>query len=137
MRPLPRLPDSERIDERAIFVALDELRDNQPMNLATGAVHAAAFCAPTGAIRLVREDVGRHNSFDKLIGAMLRQGARWDGGFGLLTSRCSYELVEKAVLSGCQTLVTISAPTTLAVRRAKDANLRLYVLARSDSLLLA
>lgn len=137
MRPLPRLPDTERIDERAIFNALEELRGNQPMNLATGAVHAAAFCAPAGAIRLVREDVGRHNSFDKLIGAMLRQGARWDGGFGLLTSRCSYELVEKAVLSGCPTLVTISAPTTLAVRRASEANLRLYVLARSDSLLLA
>ncbi|MEW6628972.1 MAG: formate dehydrogenase accessory sulfurtransferase FdhD [Pseudomonadota bacterium] len=137
MRPLPRLPDPSPTDEGAIFDALSALSDHQPLNRATGGVHAAALCAPDGSIRLVREDVGRHNGFDKLVGAMLRQGLGWDGGFGLLSSRCSYELVEKAVLSACPTLVTISAPTTLALRRAAEANLRLYVLARTDSLLRA
>ena len=137
MRPLPRLPDTATIAEGAIFAALAALNDHQPLNQATGGVHAAALCAPTGQIRLVREDVGRHNAFDKLVGAMLRQGLAWEGGFALLSSRCSYELVEKAVLSGCPTLVTISAPTTLALRRAREANLRLYVLARPDSLLRA
>lgn len=137
MRPLPRLPDAAPVAEDAIFAALAALSDHQPLNRATGGVHAAALFAADGQIRLVREDVGRHNAFDKLVGAMLRQGLNWDGGFALLSSRCSYELVEKAVLSGCPALVTISAPTTLALRRAQEANLRLYVLARPDSLLRA
>jgi FdhD protein len=101
----------------------------------TGAVHAAAACSRDGTIRLVREDVGRHNAFDKLNGAMLRQSLDWDGGFALLSSRCSYELVEKAVLSDCPMLVTISAPTSLAVARAEEAGLQLRVLARPDALL--
>lgn len=137
MRPLPRLPDPEHLDDRAIFAAQRGLRDHQPLNRATGAVHAAALCDVKGSIRLVREDVGRHNAFDKLIGAMLRQSLEWDHGFALLSSRCSFELVEKAVLCACPTLVTISAPTGLALSRAREANLRLVVLARPDSFLLA
>ena len=101
------------------------LRDHQPLNRATGAVHAAALCAADGTIRLAREDVGRHNAFDKLIGAMLRGGLGWDGGFALLSARCSYELVEKAVLADCPLLVTVSAPTSLALDRAAAAGLRL------------
>src|SRR3546814_16338594 len=85
------------------------------INAATGAVHAAALCTAEGELALVREDVGQHNAFDKLIGAMARQGAGWNGGFALPTSRCSYALVEKAVLAACPTLVTIYAPTTPAV----------------------
>lgn len=135
LRPLPPLPPTPPIANAAIFRALGQLSDHQPLNRATGAVHAAALCAPDGAPLLVREDVGRHNAFDKLIGAMLREGRDWAGGFALLTSRCSYELVEKAVLAGCPLLATISAPTTLAVRRAAEAGLPLRVLARSDTML--
>ena len=135
MRPLPRLPDLPPVDEAAIFAALGALERHQPLNRATGGVHAAALCGADGSISVVREDVGRHNAFDKLVGAMLREERGWEGGFALLSSRCSYELVEKAVLSRCPTLVTISAPTTLALKRAAQANLRLYVLARPDSLL--
>jgi FdhD protein len=135
MRPLPRLPDASPVDPAAVFAALDALDDHQPLNHATGGVHAAALCSAGGAIRLVREDVGRHNGFDKLTGAMLRQGLGWDGGFALLSSRCSYELVEKAVLAGVSTLVTISAPTALALKRAEEANLELLTLARPDSVL--
>ena len=119
----------------AVFRALAHLGDHQPLNRTTGGVHAAALCDADGAIRLVREDVGRHNAFDKLIGAMMRRCLHWDGGFALLSSRCSYELVEKAVLSGCPMLVTISAPTSLALSRAREAGLDLRVLARSDSVL--
>lgn len=136
IRPLRRVPAAPAPAETAIFAALEALRDHQPLNRATGAVHAAALVSAVGAVRLVREDVGRHTAFDKLIGAMLRKGLRWEGGFALLSSRCSYELVEKAALADCPTLVTISAPTSLAIARARDAGLRLIVLARSDAMLL-
>ncbi|MDB5724168.1 MAG: formate dehydrogenase accessory protein FdhD [Novosphingobium sp.] len=135
MRDLPRLVARSRAGDDAIFRALQALPEHQPLNRATGAVHAAALCDAAGRICLVREDVGRHNAFDKLIGAMLRDGLDWAGGFALLSSRCSYELVEKAVLSGCPMLVTISAPTSLAIARAREAGLDLRVLARSDSIL--
>jgi FdhD protein len=114
---------------------LDALEKRQPLGAATRAVHAAAACTASGTIRLVREDVGRHNAFDKLIGAMLREGLSWDHGFALLTSRCSYELVEKAALSDCPMLATISAPTALALARARTAGLELRVLTRPDALL--
>ncbi|WP_033922183.1 formate dehydrogenase accessory sulfurtransferase FdhD [Sphingomonas sp. 37zxx] len=134
LRPLPRV-EPAAIDDAAIFAALALLDQHQPLHRATGAVHAAAACTANGDPWLVREDVGRHNAFDKLIGAMLRERADWGGGFALLTSRCSYELVEKAVLAGCPLLATISAPTTLAIRRAAQAGLALRVLARRDTLL--
>ena len=135
LRPLPRLPDTRPVADAAVFAALAAIRDHQPLGRATGAVHAAALCGADGEVRLAREDVGRHNAFDKLIGAMIRGRLTWNGGFALLTSRCSYELVEKAVLAGCSTLVTISAPTTLALERAEQAGLRLIVLARADAVL--
>jgi len=134
LRPLPRVATGSAAPT-AVFAGLDALRAHQPLNAATGAVHAAALCAADGTIRIAREDVGRHNAFDKLIGAMARDGLGWDGGFALLSSRCSYELVEKAVLAGCPTLVTVSMATTLAVSRAVEAGLELIVLARPDSFL--
>ena len=137
LRPLPRLAPGPCAEPAAVFAALSRLRAHQPLHRRTGAVHAAALCSADGAIRLCREDVGRHNAFDKLTGAMLREGAGWEGGFALLTSRCSYELVEKAVLAGCPTLVTVSAPTSLALERARAAGLHLVVLAREDALLVA
>ncbi len=136
LRPLPRVIQTSSADRVAIFRSLAALEQSQPLNAATGAVHAAALVSASGQIRLVREDIGRHNAFDKLLGTMLRQGLEWDGGFALLSSRCSFELVEKAVLADCPLLVTISAPTGLAIARAREAGLRLAVLARSDSLLL-
>lgn len=136
LRPLPRLaPPGAAIAPEAIFRALASMRDHQPLNRETGAVHAALACAADGTILAAREDVGRHNAFDKLIGAMLRAGEPWRDRFALLSSRCSYELVEKAALAGCATFVTVSAPTTLALDRAAEAGVRLIALARSDSIL--
>ncbi len=133
-RALPQVPTTA-IDSPAIFRALAAMRAHQPLNAATGAAHAAMLCAADGAIRLAREDVGRHNAFDKLIGAMALGGLEWDGGFALLSSRCSYELVEKAALALCPTLVTVSAATDLALARAAQAGLTLVSLARSDAVL--
>jgi len=135
LRPLPRATHPASVSDTALFRALGDLPDHQPLNHATGAAHVAAACAVDGAIRLAREDVGRHNAFDKLVGAMLRGGLDWARGFALLSSRCSYELVEKAVLSGCPLLATISAPTSLAVERAAAAGLPLRVLLRGDAVL--
>jgi len=137
MRPLPVLNKKPLGDAEAIFTALDSLSTHQPLTQATGAAHAAAFCDAQGHIRIAREDIGRHNALDKLIGALAKAGTDPAEGFILLTARCSYELVEKAVLARCPMLVTISAPSTLAIERARAHGLTLASLARSDSMLVA
>jgi len=136
LRPLPLVTARIATDRSAIAAALAALGAHQPLARATGAVHAAAFCSPTGDIRLVREDVGRHNALDKLIGALARAGIDPAAGFVLLSARCSYELVEKTVRAGCPMLVTISAPTSLAAERAAAAGLTLVALARTDAALI-
>lgn len=136
LRPLPPVTARLAVERGAIARALAALSAHQPLSRATGAVHAAAFCTPAGEIVRVREDVGRHNALDKLIGALAHEGRDPATGFFLLTARCSYELVEKTVRAGCPVLVTISAPTTLAVERAAQAGLTLFSLARPDSVLL-
>ena len=115
---------------------LGALREHQPLGRATGAAHAAAFASPHGAIRHAREDVGRHNALDKLVGALAAAGQNAAEGFILSTARCSYEIVEKAVRAGATRLVTVSLPTSLAVERATAAGLSLWSLARDDSVLL-
>lgn len=135
LRPLPTVTSAIKTSREAIAKALSALRDFQPLNRETGAAHCAAFCAPDGTIRFAREDVGRHNALDKLVGAMGKAGAAMQEGFILLSARCSFELVEKTVRCGAPMLVTISAPTSLAVQRAKEAGLTLCSLARSDSML--
>ncbi len=136
LRPLPHVAGTINTSRAAIARALASLYNHQPLNLATGAVHAAAFCDPDGKILCAREDVGRHNALDKLIGAMGRDGKEMADGFVLLSARCSFELVEKTVRCGAPMLITISAPTSLAVERAKAAGLTLLALARSDNVLL-
>jgi FdhD protein len=135
LRPLPRLETRCTIKPAAIRKALKALGDQQPLGTLTAASHAAAFCDKDGAIVTLREDVGRHNALDKLIGALARDGKGASAGFIIVTSRCSYELVEKTVLAHCPLLVAISAPSDLAVRRARAAGLTLAVLARDDTML--
>lgn len=135
LRPLGRIDAIPDARAPAIFTALLALQEHQLLGQATGAVHAAALCDRKGNILCVREDVGRHNSFDKLIGAAKRGQLSLGKGFVLLSSRCSYELVEKAALAGVPMLVTISAPTTLAVERSKACGLTLISLARADAML--
>ena len=135
-RPLPHVAGVAP-RPAAVFAALAAMRAHQPLTAATGAAHAALLCGVDGSVRLAREDVGRHNAFDKLIGAMARQRIGWDGGFALLSSRCSYELVEKAALAGAPALVTVSAATDMALQRAAAAGLPLVTLARDDAVLFA
>jgi FdhD protein len=135
-RPLPQVATHAPLAETAIFAALSALRDHQPLTRRTGAAHAAAFCDEAGAVLHVREDVGRHNALDKLVGALARAGQDPAEGFILSTARCSYEIVEKAVRAGATRLVTVSLPTSMAVTRAHEADLSLWSLARDDSVLL-
>jgi FdhD protein len=135
-RALPPVATHKAINPAAIFAALAALHDLQPLARKTGAAHAAAWVSAEGAIACLREDVGRHNAMDKLIGAMARTEHSLAPGFVLSTARCSFEIVEKAVRNGATTLATISLPTALAVERATAAGLSLWVLARDDSVIL-
>ena len=132
---LPRMTGGPRVDAAAIHKALNVLPTLQPINNATGAIHAAAWCALGGDIVVVREDVGRHNALDKLIGAMTRLKVDPASGFALITSRCSFEMAQKAVAARIHILVAISAPTSLALAVAERTGLSLVALARSDSVM--
>lgn len=135
MRPLAPVSATLEVEPAAMFRAVDALRDWQVLGKATRAAHAAALCAADGTIRLVREDIGRHNALDKLLGAAAREGLAAGEHFIVLTARCSFELVQKAVIAGAPLLVTISAASTLAAQQAAAHGLRLISLARHDSLL--
>ncbi len=123
------------VSTAAIKRGLDALAGAQVLNERTHAMHAAAWCTPDGAIAVLREDVGRHNALDKLIGALLRSGRSPLDGFLVLTSRCSFEMVEKAAAFGARTVVAISAPTSMAIERAILHDLTLVALARPDAAL--
>lgn len=116
----------------AIRCALTSLRDHQTLNVGIGMLHAAAWCNKDGKIISIREDVGRHNALDKLIGYGLANDLDFKDGFCLLTSRCSYEMAAKAVAAGMGALVSLSAPTALALRTAQQAGLVLISPAKPD-----
>jgi len=121
-----------RIDEHALHRALADLHGKQTINVATGATHAAGWASASGEILLVREDVGRHNALDKLVGAMLRGNFDPQTGFLLVTSRASYEIIMKAATVGIGIVAAISAPTALAIALAHETNVTLIGFARAD-----
>jgi FdhD protein len=137
-RPLPALaPASEgglRITRQAIARAMAQFRDLQTLQQATGAVHAAAWCTAEGEVRWLREDVGRHNALDKLVGALANEGVDASVGFIAVTSRASFEMVQKAAIAGVSLLAAVSAPTSLAIATAIGAQLTLVGFARQQDL---
>jgi FdhD protein len=130
VRALPVLGDGVALTASEVASAAEALRAHQPLHDLTHAVHAAGFLLPGQGIVAAREDVGRHNALDKLIGALVRQGMDASQGVFVITSRVSVEMVQKTVLAGATTLIAVSAPTTHAVRLAEDANLTLAAFAR-------
>jgi FdhD protein len=132
VRRPPPVSSSVRVTASELARALAGLRDHQRINALTGAVHAAAWAVPGLGITLVREDVGRHNALDKLIGALARKGTDFAGGFVVVTSRASFEMVQKCAMAGIGFLAAISAPTGLAVKLAEEAGLTLVGFARHE-----
>lgn len=115
-----------------LFSSLAEIKEYQQLNKLTGAVHAAAWVVPGQGVQYVREDVGRHNALDKLIGLLLRIGKNPTLGFVVITSRASYEVVQKAASVGITLLAAMSAPTGLAIRLADEAGLTLVGFVRDN-----
>jgi FdhD protein len=130
----PRLVRSELTLSRAsLWRASESLGAQQPLNRDTNAIHAAAWATRDGALQIVREDVGRHNALDKVIGALARTKRDASDGFAVVTSRASYELVQKASVANIPVLAAVSRPTALAVDLAEQAGITLVGLLRGKT----
>ncbi len=130
-RPNP-VSDGLTLSAHDLLFALTDIKHRQNLNQLTGSVHAAAWAIPGQSVSELREDVGRHNALDKLIGLLLRTNKDLTSGFVIVTSRASFELVQKAACVGITTLAAMSAPTGLAIRLADEAGLTLIGFARDD-----
>lgn len=124
---LPRVAEAKTsVPHEALKKALSSLCEHQPLNKATRTVHGAAWADMNGDILLAREDIGRHNALDKLLGALARARADFHKGFILMSSRCSYEIIEKAARLGVTAIASVSGPTAFAIRKAREANIAIY-----------
>jgi FdhD protein len=132
VRAVPPVAGADRFSETDIRAALAALPPLQRLNAETHAMHAAAFALPGQGVLALREDVGRHNALDKLVGALATRGIDASAGMVLLTSRVSVEMVQKTALLGAPLIVAVSAPTALAVRTAEAAGITLVAIARRD-----
>jgi FdhD protein len=130
MRQVPKVETSAQFSPADIADAIIQLSANQPINTETRAVHAAGFYIAGQGLIAAREDVGRHNALDKLIGALAREGVEASTGAVVLTSRVSVEMVQKTAIAGCAMIIAVSAPTALAVRTADDAGVTLVAIVR-------
>jgi FdhD protein len=133
LREPPHVDSDLAVRHEALWRAAAQLESLQPVNNATRSVHAAAFARADGALVVVREDVGRHNALDKVIGSIVRAGTDATNGFLVVTSRASYELVQKTAVAGVPMLAAVSRPTSLAIRLADQAGITLVGLLRGRS----
>lgn len=130
IRVPPKVLSELRLGDLELKAALESMRKLQRINALTGAVHAAAWFGPDRPDPLVREDVGRHNALDKLIGSLASRSIEAAAGFVVVTSRASYEMVQKCAVAGVGLMAAVSAPTGLAIRLADEAGLTLVGFAR-------
>ncbi|MCF1473861.1 formate dehydrogenase accessory sulfurtransferase FdhD [Agrobacterium vitis] len=131
-RDVPIVTGGLTLTPADIREAIDALSRAQALNRQTHAVHGAGFFIPGEGLLAIREDVGRHNALDKLVGAVLKAGRRGEDGVVVVTSRLSVEMVQKAAMLGAPILLAISAPTALAIRTAQVAGMTLIGIARGD-----
>lgn len=132
LRPVAPVTNGSTVRIQAVLNAMRDMRVRQALHDITGATHAAGWAGADGAVALVREDVGRHNALDKLIGALARQAMHAGNGIVLVSSRASFEMVQKTAAAGVAVLAAVSAPTALAIRLAHDANVSLVGFMRGD-----
>ena len=132
IREITRVGPGPTVSVAGLHEAIEQLSTLQPINARTGSVHAAAWVIPGKGVQFVREDVGRHNALDKAIGALVRSGAERSEGYMLITSRASFEMVQKSATVGISFLAAFSAPTAFAVRLAQKSGLTLVAFARRD-----
>jgi FdhD protein len=130
IRPSVQVGPGPEVSTHDLHEAIEQLGSMQPINSRTGSTHAAAWVIPGEGIKLVREDVGRHNALDKAIGALVRGNVDFGSGYMLITSRASFEMVQKSAVVGISFLAALSAPTAFAVRLAKQSGLTLVAFAR-------
>ncbi len=131
---IDRLDDGTRFSPAQIIAGFAKLQELQELGAKTWAVHAAAFMDAHGEVLIIREDIGRHNALDKLIGALLDENIEATKGAILLTSRISIDLIQKAAAIKCPTICAISAPSSLALTAAKAANMKIFAIVRKDGL---
>ncbi|MFA5520957.1 MAG: formate dehydrogenase accessory sulfurtransferase FdhD [Castellaniella sp.] len=124
-RPLRPVVLERPLDDHALVAAARNLFDGQPLHQLTGATHAAGWADATGRITCIREDVGRHNALDKLVGHMLRRCLDPQQGLAIVSSRASFEMVQKAAAAGIAILAAVSAPTSYAITLAQELNVML------------
>jgi FdhD protein len=133
-RDLPLLAEHAPWRREAVSRAMAQFCELQTLQQATGAVHAAAWCSAEGEVQWLREDVGRHNALDKLVGALATHGIDASTGFIAITSRASFEMVQKTAMAGVSLLAAVSAPTSFAVATAQRARMTLVGFARKQDL---
>jgi len=134
LRSVPAVANPRPVARLAIERAMAGLPEHQRINRTNGATHAAGWASADGTLVAVREDVGRHNALDKLAGALARSGGAEPGGFVVVTSRCSYEMVQKAAAIGASAIAAVSAPTSLAIETAEQAGIALVAFVRDGRL---
>ncbi len=120
------------VADRAIQRARASFGKHQPLQALTGAVHGAAWCDRAGEVKVLREDVGRHNALDKLLGSLVRSGFRREAGFVFLSSRISFEMVQKVSAFDIAVLAAVSAPTRLAIDMAERSGVTLIAFVREN-----
>jgi len=134
IKPLKKVVSKLKINAATIHQSMLNIKTLQHLNKETGALHAAAFVNGLGEVVAVREDVGRHNALDKLIGFLIRENKDPSEGYVLITSRCSFEMVQKCAIAGIPLIAAVSATTDLAIKLAEEASITLIAFARKDGM---